>query len=339
MGRKIFTNPRRQNQQSEWSSTEPQRHNRLLKFEIALLAISAVAAFAVYVAKVLPLSAGPVSPPPGVSLAWAGQQLRGYSETNYIAAEDCDKPVRVLLDLYRLGVPPEPAYAQVRRPGKVAFAIVGDPRIKPDDVRIWAPRPGQETGIHMLYEAEARLPPLFPTRAQIQRDPSTGEQESIVFTFNWNPITQSHIEVFLESDWLSPRTSDRSCWLTVPGQLGDALNAVDPANAAIGHAEWTRSSLGQPLSNAGTWVNKDGAGKLLVNSSASIPTPSSIDPASWRCGLIVIESSCRAAVVLEPPNAEAAHSKSLVIWSTVGGILLSISGAAFTAAIREAMRS
>jgi hypothetical protein len=31
MGRKIFTDPRRQNQRSEWSSTEPQRHNRLLK--------------------------------------------------------------------------------------------------------------------------------------------------------------------------------------------------------------------------------------------------------------------------------------------------------------------
>jgi hypothetical protein len=326
-------------QRGEWSSNRPRSRTRLLGFEVGLLAISAVAALAVYLAKVLPLSAAPVSPPSGIVFAWAGQQLRGYTETNYIAAESCEQPVKVLLDLYRTGIAPEPEYTQGLRPGRVAFVIAGDPELRPEDVRVWAPRPGQEASVRLLYEPGAPHPPPLPLRAQVRRNSSTGEQESIAFTFNWNPITQRRLKVFFKADWLSPRTSDRSCWLTVPGQLDDALDAVVIANAAIGHAEWSRSYLGQPLFNAATFVNINGGGGLLVNSPASIPSPSSIEPASWNCGGFNFQSSsCQAAVALEPPNAESSRSEQLVFWSTLGGLLLSICGGAFIAAIRQAMK-
>ncbi|HEY2479558.1 MAG TPA: hypothetical protein VGI17_12625 [Solirubrobacterales bacterium] len=327
----------RGHQPSEWSSEKPRIGTRLLKLDIALLAITAVGAFVIYEAEVLPLSAGPTSPPSGVSLAWAGMPLRGYTETNYIAAESCDKPVRVLLDLYRLGVAPPGHDTQGLRPRKVALAIAGDPALKPEDVRIWGSRPGQDVSLRMLYRPGARFPPPLPVRVHIRRNPSTGEQESIAFVFNWRPVTQRHIEVFLESDWLSSRTADRSCWLAVPGELIDGGDAIDAANDAIGHPEWIRAFAGQPLSNAGTWVNKDGGGELLVDPSASIPAPNSIGPASWRCGLIDVESSCKAAAVLEPPSAEATASERLVIWSTLGGILLSICGAAFIALVQRTM--
>lgn len=303
-----------------------------------MLTISALAALAVYLTRVLPLSAAPVSPPSGVALAWAGQQLRGYSETNYIAAESCEGPVKVLLDLYRPGAAPEPEYKQDLRPGRVALAIVGDPRIGPEDVRVWAPRPGEEVRLPALYESRISLPPPLPLHVEVWRDRSTGEQDAITFTFDWDPVTQTHLEVFLATDWVSPRTSD-SCWLTAPGQLDDALDAIPAANSAIGHTAWSRSSLGQPIYSAATYVNKDGSGDLLVNPSTSIPSPSTIDPASWHCGGITYQaSSCRAAVALEPPDSETSRSRDLVFWSTLGGLLLSICGGALIAAARQALR-
>ena len=142
----------------------------------------------------------------------------------------------------------------------------------------------------------------------------------------------------METDWVSARTSG-SCWLAVPGQLDDALEAIPLANAALGHEEWSRSYLGQPLYSAATYVNKDGDGGLLVNPSASIPSPSTIEPASWHCGGIAYQaSSCRAAVALEPQDAETSRSQELVFWSTLGGLLLSICGGALIATIRQATR-
>jgi hypothetical protein len=134
----------RRSQYLEWSTDRERRLRRWLAFEVGLLTISALAALGVYLIRVLPLSAAPVTPPAGVALAWAGQQLRGYSETTYISAEGCGEPVRALLDLYRTGLAPEPEYRQSLRPGKVALAVVGDPGIRPEDVRVWAAKPGEE---------------------------------------------------------------------------------------------------------------------------------------------------------------------------------------------------
>jgi hypothetical protein len=295
----------------------------MLRLEVGLLAVSTVTALAVYMMKVLPLSANPASPPPGIALAWAGQQLRGYSETNYITVESCEEPVKVRLDLYRTGVAPEPEFTQSLKPGRVALAIVGNPEMDPEDVRISAPLPSRKGGLKLL-----------PFHAEIQSNLATGEQEAVVFTFDWNPSFQ-FLRVFFESDWLSPRTADRSCWLTAPAQLDGALAGIGIANSAIGHAAWSRSYLGQPLFSAATVVNRYG-GALILNSSASTPSPSSLEPPMWFCGGSDFQSSfCQAAVALESPNSESSRSRDLVFWSTLGGLLLSVCGGAFIAAMRQ----
>jgi hypothetical protein len=126
-------------------------------------------------------------------------------------------------------------------------------------------------------------------------------------------------------------TGSRVELLTIP------VGSPFPANWVTPSAP---SRLPTPqLVTAGTYVNKDGDGKLLVNASASIPSPNSIEPASWNCGGTNFQgSSCKAAVALEPPDAESSRSEDLVFWSTLGGLLLSICGGALIASVRQLVK-
>jgi hypothetical protein len=322
---------------SEWGNDNLRARRRgWLGLEIALLIASGLSALAVYWVKVMPLSSSPTSPPPGVAIAWAGAQLRGYTEANYIKADRCDEPVRVVIDLYRTGAAPESEYPQTFMSGRVAFAITGSTDIDPRKTRIWESQPTQGVGYELLFGPQKRLPTPQSFRAKIRSNAATGERESLTFIFPWNPAAKPDIDIAFEADWLSPRTPGISCWLTVPSQLGEGAKAVPLANEAIGHSEWSRGPKGLPLFNAVNYVNNDGDGRLIVNSGISVPTPSGIEPAEWDCGGSNFKaSSCGAVAALEPPDGEASRSGGLVIWSTIGGLMLSICAAAIVASIRE----
>jgi hypothetical protein len=319
----------------EWSTSRA-IPRRKLWFELALLAFAGLAVIVVYRAEVMPLSASPESPPPGISIAWAGQQLRGYTESNYISAESCDEPAEVVMDLYRTGVAPEPQYTQSLTPGEVAFAIVGDSRLEPTDVRIWASRPRQGVAYRLLYGNRSALPEPLSFRAQVRSNAATGERESMAFVFRWNPAERPDIAVAFKADWIYPRVRGVSCWLTIPGQLSEGPDASTAANDAIGHPGWNESDLGLPLFNAGTEVNAAGGDKMALDTAATSPTPAGIYPAEWDCGgSNFAASSCQAVAALEPPDAEASRSGDLVVWSTIGGLLLSVFVACLLASIRE----
>lgn len=322
----------------EWDSGTGRRSaKRRFRFEVAVLVVSALAMAAVYLGKVLPLSASPDPPPDGVAVAWAGQQLQGYTQTTYLDAKSCDGPVDVVLDLYRTRRAPEPRYAQDLRPGKIALTIADDSGLEPDDVRIWTGSYAQMAGNRRSVRHRSTFPAPRRVTALIGRRDSESEQRLLTFLFDWNPVSDPAVNVKFQADWLSSRVPGQSCWLALPGQLSEGAEAMVAANSALGHLGWTRGDRGLPLFNAANVVNLEAFdAEVEVDASASIPAPTGIAPASlWQCGGNHFQaSSCQASAVLRMPNGEATRSHDLILWTVVGGLLLSICGGSLIALLR-----
>ncbi|HXV05605.1 MAG TPA: hypothetical protein VFP23_06845 [Solirubrobacterales bacterium] len=309
------------------------RSRRELAFEIALVASATLLLLAVYVLRVLPLSEAASAPPSGISISWAGQQLRGFTETAYISAKHCPGRATVLLDLYSTWTGRPPAgYVPSELPGRVAFAVSGDPDLRPTDVSVWTVGNGSEMLRDLLNErSDDALPPSLPLRV-VRSNPTVGLAYFAV-SFHWNPIRTPNILVKINAGWVSERTGSASCWLPVPGLLGGDSSTA--ANDLIGHPEWNKNDLGLPLYNGGVLVNSWQPNPFHVEPSQSVPAPDQIDPATWDCGGAHFQGrNCQAEAVISQPGQEAGRARSLTLWSIIGGLLLAVLGGAMVAALR-----
>jgi len=310
----------------------PSLRRRKLAFDAAVLVISGIAVVLISALRIFPLSAPPVTAPNGLELAWAGQQLRGYSETVYITASSCSAPAQVILDLYTKNTPG--SVRRTKNPGKVAFAITGGGLIPSHRATAWG-SPHFDVASALLYKTRSGLVRQAKLKLKkIQHVGADRQRLSQVFTFHWNSITYPHLTVTFDANWLSKRTTDDSCWLNAPG-LVNGLDASSVANRAIGRPKWSRSSRGQPIQGASNIVNVAESGHFQVNPAASIPTPIQRSPAIWRCGGGgSADVTCQAAVVLESPGADSGRSRVLAIWSMLGGIGLAAFGTALVGMCR-----
>ncbi len=303
-------------------------------FDGVVLALSLTVLVIVYSQRILPLSAPPTPPPHGLELAWAGQGLRGYSETVYLTARDCNEPVRVILDLYKAHTMPLSPLRRASAPRPVAFAITGDEHIS-RNIRValrtstrWGVAGDLLKHIPLPYSDDIRAEERFSSQAPDRR-------LSLAFSFPWDPVTQPHLTVEFSTNWLSKRTSDGSCWLNAPSLLGPG-QANWAANAILHRPEWAQNRRGQPLGYASTIVNlAEEEGPLRINAAASIPTPLKRDPALWSCGgQGPVDESCQASVVLEVPGADSGRTRALTLWSMLAGICLAAFGGALIGIFR-----
>jgi len=301
-------------------------------FDAVVLALSLTVLVIVCSQRILPLSATPTPPPHGLELAWAGQGLRGYSETVYLTASDCNEPARVILDLYKVHTMPLSPLRRASAQRPVAFAITGDEHISPSDVSI---RSSTRPGVAGALLKHIPLPSTDDVRAEEQRDSQAPNRRlSLAFIFPWDSVTQPYLTVEFNTNWLSKRASDDSCWLNAPSLLG-AGQANWAANAILHRPEWAQNGRGQPLDYASTIVNFAEEGTLRVNTAASIPTPLKRDPALWSCGgQGPADESCQAAVALEVPGSDSGRTRALTLWSMLAGICLAAFGGALIGIFR-----
>jgi hypothetical protein len=218
--------------------------------------------------------------------------------------------------------PPSERSAQERTPGKIAFAVEGDKRLSARDVRIWVD--GGDVVSDFLY---GTLPP--PTT----RFSSRRQGDAIAFAFHWDPVAHPHLAVALETQWLTNRVANESCWLSGPGLTG-AANRL--ANEEIGHPEWARGQMGDPLYQGSINVNYSGPTTVGVDAAASLPSPTDVSPVGWDCGgRHHADRNCAAFIVLEEPGGAEVRTRSLVLWSLVAGLLLAMFGDALIAVVRS----
>jgi len=311
-----------------------QRH-RYQSFHFILLVIGTGGMALVGTFKIVPLSSSPSAPPHGIELGWAGQQLRGYSETAYITAGDCEGQTSVVLNLYSTGIAPASRYPPIKAPGRVAFAVAWDEGLVPTDVKIWAVSDRSNLRHRLLVGNRRNLPPTLNVELEELYEAGTESRVAISFDFFWDPISKPQLLVELHADWLSPRIGNDSCWLRVPA-LVDTPEAGAAANRALGHEGWASSSyLGSPLYNAAALVNNWQLSPLRVEPSSSIPAPSRLDPAIWACGgQDFAAASCQAVAALEVPGRASTRTRELALWSAIGGLFLALVGAGLIGALR-----
>jgi len=308
---------------------------RYQSFHAILLVIGTGGMTLVGAFKIVPLSASPSAPPHGIELGWAGQQLRGYSETAYITAGDCENRTSVVVNLYSTGIAPASEYPPVKASGRVAFAVAWDEGLAPSDVKVWAVSERSNLRHRLLRGDQRNLPPSLNVELEELYEAGTDSRIAISFDFFWDPTSKPQLLVKLDTDWLSPRTGNDSCWLRVPA-LVDTPEAGAAANRALDHEEWASSSyLGFPLYNAAALVNSWQPRPLRVEPGTSIPAPSRMDPAIWACGgQDFAAASCQAAAVLEEPGRALARTRELALWSAIGGLFLALVGAGLVGALR-----
>lgn len=299
-------------------------------FDAVVLALSLTVLVTVYFLRMLPLSASPAPPPDGLELAWAGQGLRGYSETVYLTASNCNEPVRVILDLYKADTMPPSPLRRASALSPVAFAITGDEHSFPSEVFI---RTSTRPGVAGALLKHKPLPYKNVFRAKEQTYPQEQNRRLSLATFPWDPVAEPYLTVEFKTNWLSKRTSDDSCWLNAPSLLGPG-QAQWAANNSLHRPEWAQDGRGQPLGYAGTFVNYEEEGPLRSNATASIPMPLKRDPALWSCGGQGLAENCQAAVVLEVPGSDSRRTRALTLWSMLAGICLAAFGGALIGIFR-----
>jgi hypothetical protein len=265
-------------------SSSPRR-NRQFDAVVAIVATAAI--LAVYFVWINPLSAPPAPPPPGLGVAWAGLPLSGYAESVYVTATSCSAPVSVRVDLF----PPSAAFVSSRPLGEVAFAFIGDPQRAP----LSPPS--------IYFRSRGRL----VERAVVNT--SAFYNHGYVFTFN--PRETPSISAFFSARWTTPRT-DGTCWLDIPGQIGDDTAAL-MANKLLGHSDWAGEALGYPVYHSDIYMQYNGASSALpVEPIDSLPAPARIDPPTWSCEKSSQTiSTCETFAVLAHIGAEGRRTREI----------------------------
>ena len=298
-------------------SAQPQWRIRSLTLDVTVAALCAVALSGIYTLRIIPLSS-PASPPPaGVHLAWAGPSLSGYAETLYVHQANCNDRSWVVLDLY-----PKPGAPWTPGPsGVIALAFAG----KGDTARHTKPvvyiSNAREVGQSLIFgDHHVHLSATHYTSVS---QPGVGVSR---LRFWYDPASQVNIYVAFYAHLVSPRDGSGTCWLDVPSLYDDG-SALVVANAFIGHPELERGVGGQPLVSGSALINYQQPTSLRVNTTASFPAPSTIDPPGWSCeNRLGTGGNCQSVVALEEPGADDHRLRSLVLWSLVGGLLLALFG-------------
>jgi hypothetical protein len=140
--------------------------------------------------------------------------------------------------------------------------------------------------------------------------------------------------VAFQTNWASPRDGAGTCWLDLPSLYDDgAVSGL--ANSFLGHSLWASETRGQPLTGGGAFVNYEQAASVKVDTAASVPVPSSIDPPSWSCAKLGPGGACQAYVALQQPGASDQRLRALIIWSLAGGLLLALLGESLLGLVRD----
>jgi hypothetical protein len=300
---------------------KPRRRKLIFDGVVAVLAGLALAW--VYTERLSPLSDSPQTQPSAMSIAWAGQQLRGYTEWADISAPSCTRPAKVVLTLN-----PAPASPHSST-GRVALVVAGDQKLSSTGVRILeVPNTYPSLTERLMHERTVTgTTPLSLTRtAYFSGKQGHGPLSMRAFVGDWIPISRPIVYVVLEdANWLSERTSEASCWLRIPELVGSGP-ASYRANAEIGHPEWDTKERGEPLREGVVRLNYfGGSSSLRVVPTNSIPAPASLEPAKWPCASPGLAGgNCQAFADLETPGREAARAHNLARWSLFAGVLLAI---------------
>ena len=287
--------------------------------------LAAVALTVIYTLRIIPLSSPASPPPPGIHLAWAGLSISHYAETVYVHQARCSERAWVVLDLY-----PEPGPRWTPAPpGPIALAFVGEGNTLRHSNPVVYVSNASEVGQSLIFGNHNLRTPATRYTATLQ--PGFGLSR---LRFRYDASSQLNIYVAFYADWASRRDGSGTCWLDLPSLYDDGTASLG-ANSFLGHPEWASGFSGQPLGRGATFVDYQQPSQVRVNTAASLPVPSSIDPPVWSCtNELGTAGTCQAFAALEEPGAGDQRLQSLVLWTLAGGLLLALVGEALLGILR-----
>ena len=302
------------------TSPELRRWRRSVTTNVIVALIAAAAAAAVYTQRIIPLSESG-SPPQGQThLAWAGPSLKGFGETVFVRQASCSSPTRIAVNLS-----PQPG-VRLPSPGEVSMAIRAGAGIPSTPPALYVSK-SVEVSQRLAYED--RLPSIAQTAYHGQLRP-----DEALLRFRFDPRSRRPIWVGFLADWTIPR-GDGTCWLDLPSLFDDA-DTIRDANEYLGRPSLAEGPEGQPLINGAELLNFEAPSSVQVLPTASLPTPTKLQPVSWDCHHAGGEGgNCKSYAALETPGADSRRLRALSIWSVVAGVLLAILGEALVSLLKD----